>query len=68
MSNHALVQLQPGIHDPWLHEPDAKFSASRRRQDVGPMTSIEQWYSRRSTAPETHTMKRALHNPFTDYD
>ncbi|GFU55651.1 hypothetical protein TNCV_1649641 [Trichonephila clavipes] len=30
------------------------------------MTSIEQWYSRRSTAPETHTVKRALHKPFAD--
>ncbi|GFU14965.1 hypothetical protein TNCV_795371 [Trichonephila clavipes] len=30
------------------------------------MASIEQWYSRRSMAPETQTVKRALHNPFTD--
>ncbi|GFY00803.1 hypothetical protein TNCV_2141951 [Trichonephila clavipes] len=30
------------------------------------MASIEQWYSRRSTATETHTVKRALHIPFTD--
>ncbi|GFS96958.1 hypothetical protein TNCV_4178221 [Trichonephila clavipes] len=31
-----------------------------------PMASIEQWYPRRPTAPETHTLKRALHSPFTD--
>ncbi|GFU77547.1 histone-lysine N-methyltransferase SETMAR [Trichonephila clavipes] len=30
------------------------------------MTIIEQWYCRRPTSPETHTVKRALHNPFTD--
>ncbi|GFS63537.1 hypothetical protein TNCV_4610961 [Trichonephila clavipes] len=32
-----------------------------------PMVSIEQWYSRKSTALETHTVKRALHSPFTDW-
>ncbi|GFX03557.1 uncharacterized protein TNCV_4751421 [Trichonephila clavipes] len=36
------------------------------RQDLQPKASIEQWNSRRSTAPETHTVKRALHSPFTD--
>ncbi|GFS98243.1 hypothetical protein TNCV_944241 [Trichonephila clavipes] len=30
------------------------------------MTSIEQWYSRRSRTSETHTVKRALHSPFAD--
>ncbi|GFW16212.1 protocadherin-like wing polarity protein stan [Trichonephila clavipes] len=30
------------------------------------MVSIEQWYSRRSTSLETHMVKRALHNLFTD--
>ncbi|GFU85065.1 hypothetical protein TNCV_1553281 [Trichonephila clavipes] len=34
------------------------------RQNV--QANIEQWYSRRSTAPETHTVERALHSPFTD--
>ncbi|GFW19198.1 hypothetical protein TNCV_255251 [Trichonephila clavipes] len=32
-----------------------------------PMASIEQWYCRRSMAPETYTVKQALHIPFTDY-
>ncbi|GFU61206.1 transposable element Tc3 transposase [Trichonephila clavipes] len=32
------------------------------------MARIEQWYSLRSMAPETHTVKRALHSPFTDYN
>ncbi|GFV70178.1 hypothetical protein TNCV_2553221 [Trichonephila clavipes] len=31
-----------------------------------PMDSIEQWYSRKPMAPETLTVKRALHCPFTD--
>ncbi|GBM15453.1 Clavesin-1 [Araneus ventricosus] len=30
------------------------------------MACIEQWFPRGSTAPEAHTMKRALHGPFTD--
>ncbi|GFW14574.1 hypothetical protein TNCV_2358981 [Trichonephila clavipes] len=30
------------------------------------MVAIEKRYSRRSTASETHTVKRALHTPFTD--
>ncbi|GFV83535.1 hypothetical protein TNCV_5120251 [Trichonephila clavipes] len=30
------------------------------------MTSIEQWYSRRLTALETHTVKQALHSLFTE--
>ncbi|GFW91116.1 hypothetical protein TNCV_1759901 [Trichonephila clavipes] len=30
------------------------------------MGRIDKWYSRSSTAPETHTVKRALHCPFTD--
>ncbi|GFT75385.1 hypothetical protein TNCV_3393831 [Trichonephila clavipes] len=78
------------MQDPWFHEPDAIFSASRGRYVVGieahylrfqcstvqslcylvqektctKITSIEQWYSRRSTAPENHTVKRVLHCPF----
>ncbi|GFV04106.1 hypothetical protein TNCV_917271 [Trichonephila clavipes] len=37
------------------------------RQDTcSPTGSTEQWYSRRSTAPETHTVKQASHSPFTD--
>ncbi|GFX20927.1 uncharacterized protein TNCV_79821 [Trichonephila clavipes] len=31
------------------------------------MASIEQWYSSRSTAPESLTVKRALHGPFTGW-
>ncbi|GBN11029.1 hypothetical protein AVEN_17607-1 [Araneus ventricosus] len=31
-----------------------------------PMGCIEQCYSHGSTAPEAHTVKRALHGPFTD--
>ncbi|GFY07825.1 HTH_Tnp_Tc3_2 domain-containing protein [Trichonephila clavipes] len=31
-----------------------------------PMVSIEQWYSRRLTAPKTHTVKQVLHSPLTD--
>ncbi|GFU47883.1 hypothetical protein TNCV_4966961 [Trichonephila clavipes] len=30
------------------------------------MASIEQWFFRRLTAPETHTVKRAFRSPFTD--
>ncbi|GFX63014.1 hypothetical protein TNCV_3465591 [Trichonephila clavipes] len=30
------------------------------------MEIIEQCYSHRSTAPETHTVKRALNSPFTN--
>ncbi|GFU93492.1 uncharacterized protein TNCV_2200701 [Trichonephila clavipes] len=31
-----------------------------------PIACIEQWYSRRSMAPETHTVKQTLHCLFTD--
>ncbi|GFW63168.1 hypothetical protein TNCV_581081 [Trichonephila clavipes] len=31
-----------------------------------PMTSIEQWYSRRSMAPDPHTVKRPSNSPFAD--
>ncbi|GFV76644.1 hypothetical protein TNCV_4728641 [Trichonephila clavipes] len=30
------------------------------------MASIKQWYSRRSTAPQTHMVKRRLRNLFID--
>ncbi|GFT57160.1 hypothetical protein TNCV_1691781 [Trichonephila clavipes] len=39
-SYHDLVQFQPGMQDPWLHEPDALFSALRRRSVVGIETPL----------------------------
>ncbi|GFU64932.1 hypothetical protein TNCV_785831 [Trichonephila clavipes] len=36
------------------------------KQDVQLDDSIKPWYFCRSTAPETHTVKRALQSPFTD--
>ncbi|GFV29399.1 hypothetical protein TNCV_438181 [Trichonephila clavipes] len=46
--------------------PSPVYVLSFPCKTCSPMVSIEQWYSRRSTAPKIHTVKRALHTPLTD--
>ncbi|GFU05438.1 uncharacterized protein TNCV_3290871 [Trichonephila clavipes] len=49
-----------------LIQPTNSYRGLVRGKTWSPMASIEQCYSSRLMAPETHTAKRALHSPFTD--
>ncbi|GFW57395.1 hypothetical protein TNCV_543091 [Trichonephila clavipes] len=57
-THHSILLISSPLHSSLLSCPGKTYS---------PMVSIEQWYSRRSTAPETHTTKRVLHSSFIYY-
>ncbi|GFT07624.1 hypothetical protein TNCV_4045731 [Trichonephila clavipes] len=59
-----LILITPCYSFPALYTPVSVLSCSGKT--CSPMASFGQRYSRRSTAAETHTMKRTLHSPFTD--
>ncbi|GFT13056.1 mariner Mos1 transposase [Trichonephila clavipes] len=49
-----------------LIQPASSQPRLVRDKTCSPVASIEQGYSRWSTAPETHTVKRELYSPFID--
>ncbi|GFY02610.1 hypothetical protein TNCV_3504901 [Trichonephila clavipes] len=56
--------LRTELHSGVFYTPVSVLSCPG--QTCSLMVTIEQWFSRRSTALETHTVKVALHSPFTD--
>ncbi|GFX81427.1 hypothetical protein TNCV_142771 [Trichonephila clavipes] len=59
-----LRLITPCYSFPVLYTPVSVLSCPGKT--CSPMASIKQLYSRRLMAPETHTVKQALHSPFSD--